>query len=81
MNATIRCKLWVSEVVHVQNEKGQTESERIKLIAVYSDCEENKHWSKYTPSANFEFTINNLGAFGKFSRGQEFYVDFTPVET
>ena len=81
-NATMRCKLRVSEVLDRKDENGSTTTEIVKLQAVYSndDNDENKQWSKWTPQANFEIHINNPDAMGKLSNGHEFYVDFIPVK-
>lgn len=76
----LRCKVRVSEVLHVKESDGTTNQERVKLCAVYDGSEENKQWSKWTPSANFELYINNAAAFGKLSNGHEFYIDFTPAK-
>jgi hypothetical protein len=69
----------VQEVTHVKAGDGSTEQERVKLCAVYGNTEENKDWSKWTPSADFAICINNPAAFDKLSKGHEFYVDFTPA--
>lgn len=79
MQPILRCKMRVAEVLHVQNDKGETETERVKLWAVTSGSEENKQFSKWTPAASFEISISNPAAFGKLSRGHEFYVDFIPA--
>lgn len=77
----LRAKVRVSEVVHVKNANGETESERVTLQAVYGpEGSENAQWSKWTPSANFSLQINNPDAIGKLSSGHEYYVDFTPVK-
>jgi hypothetical protein len=70
----------VQRVAHVKDSAGKTESEEVTLQAVYGDSEENKRWSKWTPSANFTIHINNPAAIGKLSNGHEYYVDFTPVK-
>lgn len=80
---TLRCKMQVSEVLLVKDNEGAINQERVKLFAVHggsSATEENKQWSKYTPSANFEIYINNPAAMGKLSSGHEFFVDFTPAK-
>lgn len=41
--------------------------------------DENNTYAMYTPSANLKMTVNNPALIGKFEPGQEFYVDFTPV--
>lgn len=79
--SVLRCKLRVTEVLHVKAEDGQTSQERITLQAVYGPVgSENAQWSKWTPSASFSININNPSAFGVLSTGHEFFVDFTPVE-
>lgn len=80
-NPTLRCKLHVTEVLASKDNNGAIEQERVKLQAVINNTPENKEWSRWTPSATFEIWINNPEAFGKLSRGHEFFVDFTPVAT
>ena len=71
------CKMRVSEVVHSIAPDGTTEQERVSLIAVYGkEGSENAQWSKWTPSANFNITISNPGAFNHLSRGHEYLVAF-----
>jgi hypothetical protein len=78
--ATVRCKMRVLSVTQSKAPNGSTESERVQLTAVYGpEGSDNAQWSKWTPSANFDITINNPGAMGKLSKGHEFYVDFIPV--
>jgi hypothetical protein len=82
MEAVLRAKLRVTQVTHNIEADGKTSSEQIKLQAVYSNDpkSENAQWSKWTPCASFDMQINNPNAFGKLSKGFEFYVDFIPVE-
>lgn len=80
MTAILRAKMQVEEVTHRLNEKGETESEIVKLRAVYGEEGPNAEWSKWTPSAHFEIHINNPNAFKQLSNGHEFYIDFIPVE-
>lgn len=70
----LRAKMRVTEVAHIKDGSGNTESERVRLNAVYGDTEENKQWSKWTPSAQLDITINNPDAIGKFSSGHEYFV-------
>lgn len=42
--------------------------------------DENNTFAKWTPSASVKMTITNPALVGKFTPGQEFYVDFTAVE-
>lgn len=41
--------------------------------------EDNKTWSKYTPSGQINMTVLNEAALAQFKPGQEFFVDFSPV--
>lgn len=77
MNPIIRCKMRVAEVLHRKESDGSTSQEVVKLHAVMANTPENKEWSRWTPSANFEIYINNPAAMGKLSSGHEFFVDFT----
>lgn len=42
--------------------------------------DENNTFAKWTPTADLKMSITNPALIGKFSVGQEFYVDFTEVE-
>jgi len=78
----LRCKMRVNEVVQSKLADGSTDYERVSLTAVYGeDGTENAKWAKWTPAASFAITISNPEAFGKLSKGHEFFVDFTPVHT
>jgi hypothetical protein len=80
MNSILRCKMKVDEVwISKDVDTGAITQEKVKLSAVYGNTEENKQWSKWTPSAGFKIYINNPEAIGKLSKGHEFYVDFTPA--
>ena len=48
--------------------------------AVTDESEENKSWSKWTPSAHLSMSITNPAAFDKFEEGKEYFLDFIPVE-
>lgn len=61
--------------------------ELIKLSAVAKNkaypedgSDENNSFARWTPSANLEMTITNPDLLGKITEGQEFYLDFTPVQ-
>lgn len=60
----------------------QKYNEQISFMAVYSSdpTSENYSWSKATPCASLSMTIDNPGAWGRFKEGQEYFLDFTPVE-
>lgn len=50
---SIRCKMKVEEVLISKDSKGEVSQERVKLSAVYGNTDENKEWSKWTPSGKF----------------------------
>lgn len=56
-------------------------SDIVKFGAVYggSSNPEDNSFSKATPNATCEMTIDNPDLRGKYVPGQVFYVDFTPV--
>lgn len=73
----IRAKFRVSSITTYAGFTGK----QIKLNAVYDDgIPENARFAKYTPSGQIEITIDNPPASDQFVNGQEFYVDFIPVE-
>ena len=39
--------------------------------------DENNTYAKYTPSGMLSLTVANPALHGKFSEGEEFYLDFT----
>lgn len=57
---------------------GPVDQEEVTLSAVMGD--ENKKWSRYTPSGHLEMTITNPVALARFEVGKDYYLDFTPVE-
>lgn len=42
--------------------------------------DEDDPYSKYTPSAALQMTIQNPALLDKFKEGQKFYVNFSPAE-
>lgn len=75
----LRLKMVVNTVARHCDNNGETSSEEITMSPVYSDKEgsANKLWSKWTPSGQLRFTVNNPEAFGKVLPGQFHYVDLT----
>lgn len=59
----------------LKSEHGET----VKLEPVHATSEENKVWSKYTPSGVLELSITNPDAHGKLVPGAEYLLDITPV--
>lgn len=65
----------------VANEPTSGEQHQVKLLAVVSGSEENKSFSRWTPSASVELCISDeTPAATAFEVGKEYYVDFTPAE-
>lgn len=71
MEKNIIAKLHCESVLVSEN------SETPKFRAVYGDSEENKSFSKYTPSASLELSITNPQAMGFFKPGQDYLVTIT----
>lgn len=72
----IRFKVFCESVTH-HNGGSQT----VVLRPVHSDSEENKTFSKYTPSGRFEFVISNPDAAGAYEPGKEYILTSSPVPT
>jgi hypothetical protein len=81
MSAVLRAKVVVTSVKRSVNVDGNYSNEEIELSAVSGNSEENKQWSKWTPSAQFKLQINNEAAFGKLPVGTQFFIDFTPASS
>lgn len=45
----------------------------------HDGSDDNNSYALWTPSAELKMTVNNPNLIGKFKVGEEFYVDFTPV--
>ena len=52
-----------------------TGSEEVHLQPVTSGSDENKTWSKYTPSGSLKMVISADGAVGCIKAGREYYLD------
>jgi hypothetical protein len=74
-----RLKMVVNTVARYADQNGEITSEQLTFSAVTSDKEgaANKVWSKWTPSGQLSFTVNNQAVIGKILPGQFFYVDLT----
>jgi hypothetical protein len=68
----VRAKFRVHSVTHHEGE-----SRTVALGAVSGD--ENKTWSKWTPSGSLSINITNPEAFDQFKPGDIFFLDFTPA--
>ncbi len=84
---TMRAKVRVGAVLPITVHEGVTTQERVTFNAVAKSTsypndgsDEDNTFAKYSPSAQFDIVIANPALIGKFSPGEGFYVDFTPVE-
>lgn len=94
--ATMRAKMQVMSVTegmsqglgHDQKNGPVKTSERLQLGAVGPNRnynadgtgDEDNTFSRWTPSANLDITIQNPALFGQFKAGDKFYVDFTRAD-
>jgi hypothetical protein len=77
VSMSVRAKFYVRAI---ETYSHPPQSGMVKLSAVMGTTDDNKSWSKYTPSGSIEMMIDNPPAFHQFHAGDEFYVDFTPVK-
>jgi hypothetical protein len=76
---SVRAKFVVVSVSSVQHHRCEKQ-ESVEMQPVIGSSEENKSWSKYTPSGSLKMTITNPEAMAQFELGKEFYLDFTACE-
>lgn len=57
-----------------------TSGEFVNLSPVTSGSEENKSFSKCTPSGSLSMMVTNEALFGHFIPGKEYYLDITIAE-
>lgn len=72
---SIRCKMLVASKSDQFNTYDKSKSTVVRLQPVSGD--ENKTWSKWTPSGSIELNINNPEAVDRFKLGGTYFVDFT----
>ena len=56
------------------------ECRAIHFVAAYGDGEENKTWSRWTPSGSMEMWVTNPAAFEQFEEGKDYILTFEPAE-
>lgn len=74
---TVRAKFRCDIVAY--EGQGDGRYQRVGFQAVTADAEENKTWSKWTPSGSLVMTISNPAAFDSFEVGQEYFIDIVPA--
>ncbi|MGO7149000.1 hypothetical protein ACCS52_26550 [Rhizobium ruizarguesonis] len=75
----VRAKFRCLSVTHFADNGPETQAE-IRFHAVYGTGEENKSWSKWTPSGELKMMVTNPSAIEAFELGKSYYLDFTPAE-
>lgn len=86
MSTPMRAKLRVGSVSPVAQHEGVTTQERVVFHGVsrsraYPEdgLDEDNTFARFSPSAMFDIMIANPALIGKYTPGDEFYVDFTPI--
>ena len=81
----MRAKFAVSDVKVYENE-GKTTGEQVSFSAVAKSgaypadgSDDDNTFARWSLSASCTIHIANPALFGRFERGQKFYVDFTPA--
>jgi len=80
VRAKMRCIGINRRADNVALDSEKTETQEVLLQPVYSDSEQNKTWSKFTPYGEVKLGISNPEAVGQFKLGKAYWVDFTLVE-
>jgi hypothetical protein len=78
----VRAKFYVASVTKFgscHDGKAQTNSINVVCHPVTNGCEENKSFSKWTPSGKLELSITNPDVFDFFKEGSEIYLDISQV--
>ena len=82
MSTKARCKFSVREVTKTAPfNVNEPNPERIKMMAIGSgEVPEDAAFTKYTPSGELTFSLQNPALLGHFEPGQTYYLDLIPVE-
>jgi hypothetical protein len=82
---TVRAKFYVTQINHIYN-GGGTEIVQVKMAPIFEgkdgvdgNTNENRMFSKYSPSGSFELMITNPDAFQQFEIGKNYYFDISPA--
>jgi hypothetical protein len=78
----MRAKMRVAKI-----ERHSEESETLKFHAVAKNeaypedgSDENNSFARWTPCADLTMLVNNPALIGKFTEGEEYYLDFVKAE-
>lgn len=72
-----RCKFVLTGLEPLNDQDGNV---KVRFDARYGDVEEDKQFSKYTPTGHMEATINNKRVLDQLKVGEEYYIDITPCQ-
>jgi hypothetical protein len=75
----IKAKMHCHQVENGLSLDGVKMYEVLHAHPVYYSTEENKSFAEATPSGSLSLTISNPAAWGVIKSGDEFYLDFTPI--
>lgn len=75
----VRAKFFVKSINHMHT-GGTEQIAEIAMSPVFSDSDENRSWSKYTPSGELKMMITNPDAVSQFELGRSYFLDFTPAD-
>ncbi len=79
--STVRAKFAVTQIIKTVVAPNYPEQVKIVLEPRYDQkVAEDVSFCKATPSGRMEMTIDNPIAIERMPIGQQFYVDFTPVD-
>lgn len=76
IRAKFRCTSMSNRAAHGKGVG--VEQTEVELTAVMGD--ENKPWSKWTPSGVLKMSITNPDAVASIELGREYWIDLTPCE-
>ena len=85
MSTAMRAKMYITNVVESSSLTEKVQNLTFSAVCRkggYADTEgmdEDNTYAYYSPQANLQMTILNPALVGRFSAGDTFYVDFTPV--
>ncbi len=73
-----RCDSVKARSVGKNHDGSEQINDEIALYAVSGD--ENKPWSRFTPSGKLEMTIDNQALIGAFKPGKIYFIDIAEAE-
>lgn len=78
MISQVKAKFRVNDIKNYAGSDGSPQVS-VSLNPVYGDSEENKTWSKYTPSGSLNMSITNPNVVGFFELNKEYFLNIEPA--